>query len=378
MAAAKRKKRAATIDDLPEALQLRILAYLNAKDAVQTMILSKTWVSLWTRIPVLEFNYFSFKYLNVFNKFVNEVLRRRDHSARLDSLKFIDTIRSSTQLLNRVFDYAFSHGVKQLEASIQSFGRNSWPVSLCNSLTSLKLQSRTDKIDCPFLGPGSTSFKNLTDLHLYGVRITSIEPFSGFPMLENLTLLYSELSIYGSIDQILRVYSLGLLHLTISGCTRINRCELRTPRLKFMEYRGYDFPKHEENLSDLETLVIDYRGFYRYSYMGEQQEKQLNEDLLCLFSRVPNVKSLTLFSPTFHLLHLFPYELERRSSPFRELKKLKLDFRVCCRRSVRLNSFDKYGKGYFLPHVPVVEFSVTCPQVYEWSADDLSDVSEFN
>lgn len=72
------KKLAARVEDdilsyILEALQLRIISSLNAKEVVQASILSKTWISFWTRIPFLEINYFSFKNLHVFNTFVNNM-----------------------------------------------------------------------------------------------------------------------------------------------------------------------------------------------------------------------------------------------------------------------------------------------------------------
>ncbi|XP_023735464.1 F-box/LRR-repeat protein At5g02910 [Lactuca sativa] len=212
---------------IPEALQLRILCCLDAKQAVQTSMLSRTWVSLWTKTPVLNFKCSSFNNLDAFNTFVNKVLCRRDHLAKLDTVKFLGLIRS-TQTLKSVFDFAFSHGVKQLEVSIHNFaGSNAWP--------SLKvLQSWCHWIMCPFLGSGSTSFKNLTVLHLTHAIIRDVEPYSGFPILESLKLLYCNLSTNGNINKTLRVYSLRLSHLTISWCTSINCCKLETPRLRFL------------------------------------------------------------------------------------------------------------------------------------------------
>lgn len=109
--------------------------------------------------------------------------------------------------------------------------------------------------------------------------------------------------------------------------------DLRTPRLRFLEYGGFDdkFPKHE-GLPVLETLKIDLRGFSLSDCKAkEDQEKRLNDEVMSLFSTIPNIKSLTIFSNAFILLSLFPDELVmRRGSPFRELKDLTLHISGYC------------------------------------------------
>ncbi|XP_023738597.1 putative F-box/LRR-repeat protein At5g02930 [Lactuca sativa] len=357
------------LSDIPEALQLRILSCLDAKQAVQTSMLSRTWVSLWTKIPVLEFRRLSFNKLDVFNTFVNKVLCRRDHLAKLDTLKFI-AHKTSTQILKSVFDYAFSHGVKQLEASIVFGGNIAWPLSVCDSLRSLKLVSWSDRIKCPFL-QGSTSFKNLTVIYLKGALITDVEPFSGFPMLESLTLLSCGLC---NSNKTLRIHNLRLWHLIIS--TGMSCMKLETPRLRFLKYRGYDFPKHE-GLSVLETLVIGYWGFYNRKHIYKRQEKRVLEDLLFFFSGLHNVKSLTLYSPIALLLNFYPDELMKRSSPFRVLKNVKMEFPVHCGRALDVcddsckESAFKCVKDYLLQHVPDAEFTITLLKADEWYDDDI-------
>lgn len=163
----KKKKRATSTEDrlsnLPDALKLSILARLDAKDAVQTTLLSKTWVNLWTRVPVLNFDYSSFCDVGVFERFVDQVLCRHDPLAKIEGF-----------LLNGCSP--------KLEASMEEFfGDDSgYPVSVCDSLTCLKLQTTGfDRITCrPFLGPGSTSFKNLADLYLEGALITDVASMS--------------------------------------------------------------------------------------------------------------------------------------------------------------------------------------------------------
>lgn len=357
------------LSDLPECLQLHILTSLDAKHAVQTSVLSRTWVSAHTRIPVLEFNSYSFKKLLVFDKFVCDVLRHRDHSAKLERLTFNRSGSCSAKILNSVFDYAFSLGVEQLSVNLQQSRNKTWPVfpviPFFESLKSLTLESQSHMI-CPYLGPISRSFKSLTTMHLQHALIKDPDPFSGFPMLESLTLEDCHLCMES--EKTLRIHALWLTDLTISSLWNISCCEVTTPRLKFFDYKGHNFhlllPTHE-GLPVLEKVVIDFNGLcYR------RQEKLMFDDLMAMFYTMKNVKSLTLCSSIVQLLSFFPDELVRRSSPFRVLKELKMDFRNLLwqnlfeRISVRSKETFQVPldvKTYLLKNSPDAKFSFTYP-----------------
>ncbi|XP_023749779.1 F-box/LRR-repeat protein At3g26922-like [Lactuca sativa] len=365
----KKAKMEDRLSDLPECLQLHILTSLDAKHAVQTSVLSRTWVSAHTRIPVLEFNSYSFKKLLVFDKFVCDVLRHRDHSAKLERLTFNRSGSCSAKILNSVFDYAFSLGVEQLSVNLQQSRNKTWPVfpviASFESLKSLTLESQSHMI-CPYLGPISRSFKSLTTMHLQHALIKDPDPFSGFPMLESLTLEDCHLCMES--EKTLRIHALRLTDLTISSLWNISCCEVTTPRLKFFDYKGHNFhlllPTHE-GLPVLEKVVIDFNGLcYR------RQEKLMFDDLMAMFYTMKNVKSLTLCSSIVQLLSFFPDELVRRSSPFRELKELKMDFRNLLwqnlfeRISVRSKETFQVPldvKTYLLKNSPDAKFSFTYP-----------------
>ncbi|KAL4577135.1 hypothetical protein LXL04_013238 [Taraxacum kok-saghyz] len=331
------KKQQTRIDDrlsiLPDDLQLRILSSLDTKQAVQTsMMLSKTWGSLWTSTPILDFNYNSFHDEFIFRKFINRVLHRRDQSVKLDRLSFTQIGISSAKILKKVFHYAFSHGVKHLEAYIYVVNggeqEHTWPG--CNflhdtsfeSLTSLKLKSGIST-NCPFLGPRiSKSFTNLTVLHLTRALITDLDPFSGFPVLEKLTLVHCEIKTEAKT---LNLHALNLSELSISNYEKFNYCNLTTPKLKFFEYRGCNFlPLFQTNYDRdhvLDTMVIGCGSYHPY-------RKRMFDNMLALFgTTLGNVKSLTLHWSTVEILSSFQEELMKQRSPFWKLKCLKLDFR---------------------------------------------------
>lgn len=94
------------------------------------------------------------------------------------------------------------------------------------------------------------------------------------------------------------------------------------------------------------------------------------DDLMAMFYTMKNVKSLTLCSSIVQLLSFFPDELVRRSSPFRELKELKMDFRNLLwqnlfeRISVRSKETFQVPldvKTYLLKNSPDAKFSFTYP-----------------
>ncbi|KAJ0515384.1 putative F-box domain-containing protein [Helianthus annuus] len=107
------------LSDMPESPQLHILSCLDASHAVGTSVLSKSWGSLWTRVPILNFSsYEGFKHLHVFDNFVVNALSRRCAPVKLDRLTFKRDGKCSAKLLQTVFDYAFLHGVRELETHI--------------------------------------------------------------------------------------------------------------------------------------------------------------------------------------------------------------------------------------------------------------------
>ncbi|KAL4571890.1 hypothetical protein LXL04_018657 [Taraxacum kok-saghyz] len=331
------------LGDLPEALQLHILTFTD---------------------------------LDKFEPFVRRALSERDDLAKLDTVKYNAPEISSLETLMEVFDYAVKHGVKQLEASIETVEglTSSLPtVSISDSLTSLKLQSAWSPgpIRVPFLGP-NTPFKNLIILYLHGALITDEEPFVGFPMLESLTLLNCYFRTGNRTLIEVYLHNLRLSDLTISYCNGVNKWELRTPRLRYLEYGGSDFPKHE-GLPVLETLKIDFDEF-NFSYMGSEVEKRRNDDLLSLLFGVPRVKSLTLFKTTVLLLYRFKDDLMKRGTPnLKELRDLKVDFgENCCPWLFHEPGGFEYVKDYLLqnsPHAKVTimhEYSNDHPWGYIW------------
>ncbi|XP_076910403.1 FBD-associated F-box protein At1g60410-like [Bidens hawaiensis] len=295
---------------LPEDLQFRILSSLNTEHAFKTSLLSKTWSSKWTYVPVLNFSSYSFKRLNEFDKFVYSALSAR-RSAQLVKLSFTRRGKCSAKILNKVFDYAVKEGVEELDANIIWARKDTnWPnMSLASwdSLKSLKLDS-LEPMCCSFLGSSSRSFKNLAN------------------------------------GNTLKVHAPCLLELTIVYYSKyVNRCNLTTPNLEYFEFRGNNFPRFEITLGlpVLETAIIEYNGFCK-----KLEERTLFDDLMIMFIVLCNVKSLTIYSSVVHLLSLFLEELENRCSPFRDLKTFGVDFSLFYQQNLFEGNCRTFGEAF--------------------------------
>ncbi|KAI3830151.1 hypothetical protein L1987_04285 [Smallanthus sonchifolius] len=196
----------------------------------------------------------------------------------------------------KVFDYAFLHGVQELEADIvHTIDDNeswTWPIWSSDSLTSLKLQSK------------------------YVVGCLDLDPFSGFPALDKLRLLHCNVETNGKA---LNVNALQLSEFTFVYYNRdVNRCEFTTPKLRYFEWGGNGLPRLNAHLPVLDTVVINYNG-----HCYKEQERIMLDNLLMMFNTFYAAKSLTVSAPVVHLLTLFPVN---GCSPLCDLKCLKLDF----------------------------------------------------
>lgn len=306
------------LTNLPESLQLRILSTLDAQYVVQTSLLSKSWVPLWKSVPILRLNSYDFKKeVGKFDKFVEKVLSSQ-RDMNLDTLIYRRDEESRAMILEKVIDYAFSHNVRHLDLWIDSVEGREWPVVLhgfVDSLISLRLQSEVN-VRCSYLlGPLSISFRNLTDLYLKCAFITDQDSFSGFPVLNKLTLVRCQLNTYGKT---LKVHAQQLSELSIVPYhKRIDCIELMTPKLKLFKYHGFKFPvlKTCDDLPNLDSVAVAFPGILKI-----EDQKRVFDDLMLFLSKVYNVKSLKVCKDIVRILSLFQEELVNRCPPFRDFK----------------------------------------------------------
>ena len=88
------------ISELPIHVFLRILEFMNTRDAVRLCALSKSWKDFWKRLTTLSFDSWESSIVN-FEKFVSEVLSGRDGSIPLLNLEII--LRTDLEQLDDIY-----------------------------------------------------------------------------------------------------------------------------------------------------------------------------------------------------------------------------------------------------------------------------------
>lgn len=251
------------LSDLPDCVLIHILSTLNTKYAVQTCILSKRWKNLWKNLPVLSLDYFCFKSLSKFNRFVSRVFSLRDNKTALHALDFHCESHIQHRLLKRIIKYAFSHNVKILDIWM---GCTTEPFPLCyfssHTLTSLNLTTSLLRC-CRSIFPNSLNFPSLTNLNIrYFVFQSSgddgyAEPFSALKSLN--TLIIDCCKVHD--EEILSISSATLVNLTIRMIPSYNyKFELSTPNLHSFDFTGnpvQKLSKSHNNLSSIKHVNID-------------------------------------------------------------------------------------------------------------------------
>ncbi|KAG7565440.1 F-box domain [Arabidopsis suecica] len=178
------------MNQLPEALILRILSFLPTKTVITTSVLSKQWRSLWKLVPNLEFD--SEDYESEHHTFSENVCKFfLSHKAPvLESLhlKFRSHEVSPVDIGLWV-GIAFARHLRELVLHcLPQQERFTFPSSLCtcNTLETLKLKSFLVDIPSPVL------MKSLKTLHLEFLEFTDDESIcnllSGCPILEDLVM----------------------------------------------------------------------------------------------------------------------------------------------------------------------------------------------
>ncbi|KAF5799080.1 putative leucine-rich repeat domain superfamily, F-box-like domain superfamily [Helianthus annuus] len=307
------------LSSLPDVLLIYIFSFIDTKLALQSQILSKRWVNLWTLLPVLNFDY---SFLQRFDHFIHKVLTYRNASIKLDALniKLTDYNTMAT-----VFNYALVNRVSNLSIDTSDYLTKYRPIQCLNGTDSLRKLELKGMFE---FGRFSVC-SGLVKLRLERVKIVESDPFSCFPNLKELCLVNCKV---GFDLAVLEVIGFELLRLTISSCfyhpVPYEKLVLLTPKLKVLEISGLIPMSFEAcELPGLDTVHIDccfsfVRSFDRIVQQPDEEEQKVN--LIKMFWCIRNAKCIHLSPSTVKLLSLSHEKLVEEPCPFVNLKVLNL------------------------------------------------------
>ncbi|XP_074346999.1 F-box/FBD/LRR-repeat protein At2g26030-like [Apium graveolens] len=113
------------ISKLPDELLRKILSELDSRDAVQTSVLSKRWVDVWTTLPCLKFKPNSYKDDGDCCKFVTNFLTARDQQSVLVEIVIDSSRHLNTRIYERLlesFDYGEPRFAPTVPRGFLTFG----------------------------------------------------------------------------------------------------------------------------------------------------------------------------------------------------------------------------------------------------------------
>ncbi|XP_058725663.1 F-box/FBD/LRR-repeat protein At1g16930-like [Vicia villosa] len=310
------------ISDLPDSVLLHILSFLKTTPyTVQTCILSKRWKNLWKKFHVLYIDSEWFNTLEVFTKFVSQLLSLHDQGMALHAFKLYMFRKHIIEpdLFESILNDAVSYNVKHLRlllrCDIQHF-----PSSLlsCHTLTSLYYHVTPSHYNKPkILFPNSFNLPSLTKLVIGAVAfLGGTEPFSACPKLIRLRI--SHFNILG--EQNLCISNTSLVKLTIEiHCKprNDNIIELSTPSLRTFAFIGIpNQVLYGIHLSSVDRIEID-----AYTWGNHPEAPSI---LLSWLLKLANIKILTVSSNTLQVLSLVPDLLKVKLHSLCNLKRLNI------------------------------------------------------
>ncbi|CAL5189326.1 unnamed protein product [Lathyrus oleraceus] len=310
---------------LPNSLLLQILSHLNAKQVVQTCILSTTWNNVWKDLPVLSLNSSHFKTFLSFTNFVSQILSLRNDKTSLHALNFQSLYNDiEPHLLKSILNYAFSPNLQLLHMSMAV---KTQQFSLCNfsshTLTSLNLSPRI--LSQRPLFPNSLKLPALTYLSLNFFNFSSCsddgyaDPFSAFKNLNTLIIHFCHVLD----DKNLLISSVSLVNLKLQlFYLSAYKFELSTPNLCSFYFKGYPFQNLRGHNSHSNASSIKHVDIVLPSWTHVQNSPSILFNWLVQFALM---ESLTISSQTLEFLDLIP-DLWKVDFPYLiNMKLLKIE-----------------------------------------------------
>ncbi|KAH1117370.1 hypothetical protein AAZX31_17G076400 [Glycine max] len=254
------------LSNLPDDIIDRVLYFLDAVSAVQTSVLSKRFIYLWTSLPVLKFHD-----PLLFHSFVDHFLSLRDASTNVHALNFTchDELDDDGHVVDSIIDYVtltptISTSIQILSILTECVVEKLPQLSICQSLTTLKFADISTET------PTTFDFVSLERLCLFDCRFEcgeeeELDLFRGCVSLRCLFL--HDCQYYGRFRRF-KIFAPHLVDFSIKGM-RVDEVfgsdcvvELFAAKLQSFSYRDtdlYDF-FIELNLSFLERvdIAMDY------------------------------------------------------------------------------------------------------------------------
>ncbi|KAF2912473.1 hypothetical protein DAI22_10g013400 [Oryza sativa Japonica Group] len=243
------------LSDLPDEILHRIMSFLNARQAVQTCVLSRRWRNLWHTVPCINADFVEFDSIGYqgpvvpFKRFVNRLLEFRDPASVIDTflLKYampdrLDGYKASNEEANRWIGHALQKQARILEVAVFFF-----PLDLDHSVF--------------------TSFylRRIEFSHVYLRKGFFEQIETGCPLLEDL-LLHQCFIWDGEISS----QTLKVLTVDATELYTVKEMSISTPNLTSLTLSGLEYPKAV--LKDMPLLVtasvsvtfdaLNFDGYY--------------------------------------------------------------------------------------------------------------------
>ncbi|GKV40745.1 hypothetical protein SLEP1_g48350 [Rubroshorea leprosula] len=318
------------LSDLPDSLLHHILSFMDAKYAVQTCILSKRWVSVWTHLPVLKLDSKFFNRVGNFRSFISQVL---DHceTSNILTLSICSSKKNlASSLVDKIISFAVSHSVQELDLSLKYPIGDLQNVFRCQSLRFLKLD-----LFCGLPLPNSISFASLKTLILCKVYLKSenycFDLFSSCLDLQNLVLDHVILTIW----DIFNISAPALVNLTISNIRfhvakdanitnyasiEYQKVVITAPRLTSFSFTRYGpVLLSMDNSPLLENVNL---SMFNYDFLFTQDRSFML--LIDMLRQLGNARSLTVSLGLVKFLSQHSRVLEEQPFPFSKLESLKV------------------------------------------------------
>ncbi|KAG5516746.1 hypothetical protein RHGRI_037473 [Rhododendron griersonianum] len=194
----RRKTAIDRLSELPDHVLVHMLSLLPIREAIQTLVLSRRWKSLWTYVPSLHFRLFnscvSVRDIQRFVTFVDETLIRSNRS-KLEKFEVLCWYQPNfASDVNRWTKFAVWKGAKELHLSLPLAGLGSGGDECYELPQYLYTNSSFGDLGfsrCSVVPEGVVAWKSLTRLSIGCVKLSEDvihKILAGSPVLEILEL----------------------------------------------------------------------------------------------------------------------------------------------------------------------------------------------